>query len=59
MARVGVVRGGARPATGRTPPYIDGQIAAIAVTNGCTLVTHNVADFAAFEGLQVENWFSS
>jgi len=43
---------------GRTPPFVDGQIAAIAVVNGLTLVTHNVADFAAFEGLSVEDWFA-
>ncbi len=43
---------------GRTPPYIDGQIAAIAAVNGLTLVTHNVTDFAAFEGLTVEDWFA-
>jgi len=43
---------------GRTPPYLDGQIAAIAAVNGLTLVTHNVTDFAAFEGLTVEDWFA-
>ena len=43
---------------GRTPPYIDGQIAAIAAVNGLTLVTHNVTDFAEFEGLRVEDWFA-
>jgi tRNA(fMet)-specific endonuclease VapC len=43
---------------GRTPAYLDGQIAAIAAVNGLTLVTHNVTDFAAFEGLTVENWFA-
>ncbi len=43
---------------GRTPPYINGQIAAIAAVNGLTLVTANVADFATFSGLQVEDWRS-
>ena len=43
---------------GRTPAYVDGQIAAIAAVNGLTLVTHNVMDFTAFEGLSVEDWFS-
>jgi tRNA(fMet)-specific endonuclease VapC len=43
---------------GRTPPYIDGQIAAIAAVNCLTLVTRNVTDFAAFEGLAVEDWFA-
>ena len=41
---------------GRTPPYIDGQIAAVAAVNSLTLVTRNVADFAAFEGLTVKDW---
>jgi len=43
---------------GRTPPFPDGQIAAIAAVNGLTLVTHNVAGFAAFDGLTVEDWFA-
>ena len=43
---------------GLTPPFVDGQIAAIAAINGLTLVTHNVTDFAAFEGLTVEDWFA-
>lgn len=42
---------------GRTPPYSDGQIAAIAAVDGLTLVTRNIADFKDFEGLQLENWF--
>ena len=44
-------------AEGRTPSFADGQIAAIAAVNGCVLVTRNVADFSAYEGLAVENWF--
>ena len=43
---------------GRTPPFIDGQIAAIAATNGLTLVSANLADFSAFEGLRLEDWRS-
>lgn len=42
---------------GRTPPFFDGQIAAIAFVNELVLVTRNTADFAAFEDLQVENWW--
>ena len=42
---------------GLTPPYIDGQIAAIAAVNGFTLVTRNISDFADFTDLNVENWF--
>jgi tRNA(fMet)-specific endonuclease VapC len=43
-------------ALGLTPPFVDGQIAAIAAVNECTLVTRNVADFEAFHGLDVEDW---
>jgi tRNA(fMet)-specific endonuclease VapC len=43
-------------AAGRTPPFIDGQIAAIARVNDLILVTSNEADFREFEGLRVESW---
>ena len=43
-------------ATGRTPPFVDGQIAAIAHANGLVLVTSNTGDFREFAGLRVENW---
>lgn len=43
-------------ALGRTPPFEDGQIAAIAATNGMILVTFNTRDFSNFEGLQIEDW---
>lgn len=43
---------------GRTPPFADGMIAAVAAVNGLTLVTHNVADYLGFEGLTVVNWRS-
>ena len=36
-------------------PY-DLQIAAIALTNGCTLVTHNVSEFSRVQGLLIEDW---
>lgn len=36
----------------------DGQIAATAVTNGLTLVTRNLSDFARFTDLTTENWWS-
>lgn len=45
-------------AAGRTPPFVDGQIAAIAAVNGLTLVTRNHTDFADFADLRVESWFS-
>lgn len=43
-------------AAGRTIPYVDGQIAAIAVANGLVLVTLNAKDFRGFRGLEVEDW---
>jgi tRNA(fMet)-specific endonuclease VapC len=41
---------------GKSTPFVDGQIAAIAATNGLTLVTANTADFAVFEGLTLVDW---
>lgn len=41
---------------GRTIPYADGQIAAIAVVHALTLVTANVRDFRAVEGLRLDDW---
>jgi len=41
---------------GRTLPYADGQIAAIAVVRDLTLVTRNVRDFRGIEGLRVDDW---
>ena len=43
-------------AVGKTPPFIDGQIAAIAYVNELILVTSNPTDFRAFKGLQVRSW---
>ena len=45
-------------ARGLRPPFADGQIAAIAATQALVVVTRNTADFEAFEGLNVLNWFS-
>jgi tRNA(fMet)-specific endonuclease VapC len=36
-------------------PY-DLQVAAIALANGCTLVTHNTAEFSRVPGLALEDW---
>jgi len=43
-------------AAGWTPPFVDGQIAAIAKVNELVLVTADTAHFAQFEGLRIENW---
>ncbi len=42
--------------TGTTTPFVDGQIAAIALVNELVLVTGNVKDFSPFTGLIVESW---
>lgn len=53
-------REGARlVSSGRTPPFVDGQIAAIAAVQGLVLVTSNTRDFLAFDGLKIENWLKS
>lgn len=44
---------------GRPAPFVDGQIAAIAVTSGIPLVTANPTDFKWFKGLLVLNWISA
>lgn len=43
-------------AAGKTPPFIDGQIAAIASVHDLMLVTANKADFRGFKGLRVQSW---
>ena len=45
-------------AAGKTPAFVDGQIAAIAAANGLTLVTANTGDFADFAGLRIADWRS-
>ena len=42
---------------GQPRSFADGQIAAIAVSQGLILVTRNTADFAGYCGLRIENWF--
>ncbi len=42
---------------GKTPPFVDGQIAAIAKVNDLIIVTANVSDYQTFSGLTIENWF--
>lgn len=46
-------------AIGKIPPFADGMIAAIAQTNNLELVTFNLDDFQAFDGLQCVNWHLS
>lgn len=41
---------------GRTPPFADGQIAAVARTNDLILVTLNLTDYEGFRDLRVEDW---
>ena len=45
--------------SGKPPPFVDGQIAAIAAIHRLVLVTRNVRDFSSFAGLEVESWFTS
>lgn len=44
---------------GKTPSYVDTQIAAIAAVNHLILVTNNEVDYADFQGIQIVNWFTS
>jgi tRNA(fMet)-specific endonuclease VapC len=41
---------------GRTPPFTDGQMAAVAYTQHLVLVTFNVSDFSVFQGLSLARW---
>lgn len=36
--------------------WLDLQIAAIAIANNLTLVTHNTSEFSRVEGLRLEDW---
>ena len=42
---------------GKTPAFVDGQIASIAYCNNLILGTNNVSDFKFCNNLKVENWF--
>ena len=42
---------------GQTIGPMDVLIAAIALTNNATLVTHNIKEFARIKELMVENWY--
>jgi tRNA(fMet)-specific endonuclease VapC len=41
---------------GKTPSFVDGQIAAITKVNNLILITRNTHDFKLFENFQVLNW---
>jgi tRNA(fMet)-specific endonuclease VapC len=43
-------------AAGMTPPFADGQIAAVAWVNGLAVVTANTTDYANFRDLEVVDW---
>ena len=43
-------------ALGKTPPFVDGQIMAVARANGLILVTLNPKDYVAFSDVKVEDW---
>ena len=42
----------------QTPPFRDGQIAAVAKVQDLILVTANGADFRSFQDLPMENWMA-
>lgn len=46
-----------REQAGQTLPFVDGQIAAIAIAQGATLVTRNTRDFIGLAGLRMVDWF--
>ncbi len=43
-------------ASGNTPSFADGQIAAVARVHALVLVTANVRDYQGFDGLTIEDW---
>ncbi len=43
--------------SGTALPFVDGQIAAVAMAHGLTLVTRNRKDFAGIAGLRSANWW--
>lgn len=49
----------ARERIGRPLPHADGQIAAIALAHGLTVVTRNTADFAQIDRLPVADWHTA
>ncbi len=43
-------------AVGKTPPFVDGQIAAITKVNGLVLVTRNIKDYKLFSDIELQSW---
>ena len=43
-------------AQGRTPPFADGQMAAIAHQHALTLVTFNTSDYQGLQEVLLEDW---
>jgi tRNA(fMet)-specific endonuclease VapC len=43
-------------AAGKTPGFVDGQIAAVAMTNDLALVTLNLSDYGDFAALSLADW---
>jgi tRNA(fMet)-specific endonuclease VapC len=41
---------------GESPPFVDGQIAAIARANDLVLVTFDGSDFKRFDGIRIVSW---
>ena len=48
-----------REQSGQALPFVDGQIASIAIAHGITLVTRNTRDFVNLPRLQRVDWFVS
>lgn len=46
-------------AVGVVGEFVDGQIAAIAATNGLILVTRNTRHFQHYKDVALENWFAT
>lgn len=46
-----------RQQVGQPLAFVDGQIAAIAIAHGATLVTRNTRDFVNLTGLRMVDWF--
>lgn len=42
---------------GQTLSFADSQIASIAIAHDAILITRNIKDFKAIDGLKIENWF--